>query len=89
VNIETSFKYSGALNDELNGTVNYEQLYDIACSQMKQTKKLIETVAYAILEEIKASYPGLETIEVDIKKLNPPMGCKIDYSSVTVNYSKA
>jgi len=89
VDIEVGFTPTGDVNkDELNNTVNYEQLYNIACEEMKQTKKLIETVAQAIIDEIKKQYAFVETIQVSIKKLNPLVGAKTKYSSVTINYIK-
>jgi len=89
VDIEVGFRPTGDVNeDELNNTVNYEQLYNIACEEMKQTKKLIETVAQAIIDEIKKQYAFVETIQVGIKKLNPLVGAKTKYSSVTINYIK-
>jgi dihydroneopterin aldolase len=87
VDIEVAFTPAGNMHDDqLNNTVNYEQLYDIACEEMKLTKKLIETVAQAILDKIKEEYAFAETIQVSIKKLNPPLGTKVSYSSVTLNY---
>ena len=89
VDIEVGVKALKFNSDELANTVNYEQLYDIACEQMKHTRKLIETVAQAILDDIKSVYPDVENIQVTIKKMNPPLGHKVGYASVTLNYSKA
>ena len=90
VDIEVGFTAKdNVVEDELTNTVNYEQLYSIANEQMKQTRKLLETVAQSILNDIKVSYPGLESIQVVVKKMNPPLGHKVDYSAVTVNYNKA
>jgi dihydroneopterin aldolase len=89
VDIEIGFTPTGDIkDDELNNTVNYEQLYDIACEEMKHTKKLIETVAQAIVDEIKTQYTFVETIQVTIKKLNPLAGAKTQYSGVVLNYTK-
>ncbi len=89
VDIEVGFAPIGDINeDELKNTVNYEQLYDIACEEMKHTKKLIETVAQAIINEIKEQYDFAETIQVSIKKLTPLVGAKTKYSSITINYIK-
>ncbi|HEY0244678.1 MAG TPA: dihydroneopterin aldolase [Mucilaginibacter sp.] len=89
VDIEVGFEPTGDIDeDKLTNTVNYEQLHTIATLQMQQPRKLIETVAQAIMNEIKSNYPELETIDVIIKKINPPMGCEVAYSSVTINYTK-
>ncbi|MEO8887470.1 MAG: dihydroneopterin aldolase [Mucilaginibacter sp.] len=90
VDIDVSFEPSGDLiDDKIAHTVNYEDLYEIACAEMQQPKKLIETVAQGILDQVKTKYPNVERIEVSIKKLNPPLGCKVAYSNVVINYSKA
>jgi dihydroneopterin aldolase len=75
--------------DSLSGTINYERLYHIACEQMKKPKKLIETLAQAMIDDIKGEYPTIETAEVTIKKINPPMRGLVDHSSVTISYTKA
>lgn len=89
VDVEVGFTPTGDINeDNLSNTVNYEKLYDIACEEMKLPKKLIETVAQVIINEIKKQYAFVDTIQVVIKKLNPLVGAKTKYSSVTINYSK-
>jgi 7,8-dihydroneopterin aldolase/epimerase/oxygenase len=70
--------------DKLVNTVDYEKLHDIAGSEMKQTRKLIETVAQRIADKIKIQFPFVKTIRVSIKKLNPPLNGKVDYSSILV-----
>lgn len=74
--------------DNLANTVNYEQLYNIACLQMHHPRKLIETLGQAIIDDIKKEYPYIETAVVTIKKLNPPMKGKVAYSGVTISYKR-
>ena len=88
VDIEVEFTPSGDVNEDLSNTVNYEQLYDIACEEMKITRKLIETVAQAIINEVKKKYTFVDRIQLTIKKLNPLIGAKTQYSSVTICYNK-
>ncbi len=90
VDISVGFKPGGDLRkDNLSGTVNYETLYHIAAEQMQHPKKLIETLAEAILEGIKKEYPHIENAEVRIRKLNPPLKGRVDHSSVTISYSRS
>ena len=90
VDISVGFMPIGELNeDNLANTVNYEQLYEITSRQMQRPKKLIETLAQAIIEEIKKQYSFLEIITVTIKKLNPPMKGMVAYSSVSITYNRA
>ncbi|MGZ3756766.1 MAG: dihydroneopterin aldolase [Mucilaginibacter sp.] len=89
VDVEVSFVPAQHFDDELVNTVNYEILYNIAAQQMKQTAKLLETVAQGISDEIKGNYPDLENIRVTVRKLNPQLGGKVDYTGITINYDKA
>jgi 7,8-dihydroneopterin aldolase/epimerase/oxygenase len=90
VDISVGFKPAGDLRkDNLSNTVNYETLYQIAADQMQYPKKLIETLAQAIIEGIKKEYPYIENAEVRIKKLNPPLKGRVDHSSVTISYTRS
>jgi dihydroneopterin aldolase len=85
VDISVSFLPTADLaEDNLLYTVNYEQLYNIACDEMKITRKLIETVAQAISGAIKQKFPFVKNTRVCIKKINPPLKGKVGYSSVVI-----
>lgn len=87
VDIDVEFTPTANIReDDLGNSVNYEQLYDIACEEMKLTKKLIETVAQAIIDEVKKQYTFVNRIKVQVKKMNPLVGAKTKYSSVTIQY---
>src|SRR3954466_13050311 len=89
VNIEVEFTPAADVkDDDLNNTVNYEWLYDMVCEEMKLTKKLIETVAQSIIDQTKQQYPFADRVQVTLKKLNPLVGAKTQYSSVTLSYLK-
>jgi len=75
-------------NDEIAHTVNYEQLYNAVAGQMKQPRKLLETVVQAIIDELKTAYPFVETIRVGLKKLNPPLPGIVDCSFIEITYHK-
>lgn len=90
VDISVGFMPVGKLDeDDLANTVNYEQLYIIASLQMQQPRKLIETLAQAILDDIRKQYSFLETITVTVRKMNPPMKGKVAHSGVTISYHKS
>jgi dihydroneopterin aldolase len=85
VDVEVSFKPIGDLKeDEIRNTVDYEQLYQIVSEQMAHTRKLIETVAQSIADGVKDQYPFAESVRVCLKKLNPPLKGKVDYSSIVI-----
>ena len=85
VDVEVGFVPAAGLKaDKIANTVDYEQLCDIVCRQMKHPRKLIETVAQAIADEIKSRYPFIDSVKVVLKKMHPPMGGRVDHSSITI-----
>jgi dihydroneopterin aldolase len=72
--------------DNLNQTVDYSKLYDIAKHHFSKEAKLLEYVAHGILDDILAVYPFLENISIQIKKLNPPIQAEIKNSLVELTY---
>ena len=89
VDVEVGFDIAGPFtDDELADTLNYETLYQIAEAEMKITRKLLETVAQAIVNRIKNEFNFAATILVRVKKLSPPLKGKVKYSAVTITYKK-
>lgn len=89
VDIEVEFIQPGNLSlDDLANTVNYEKLYNIICEIMKVPKKLLETVAQAIIDAVKQQYNFVDVIKLTLKKANPPLGGKVAYSAVSLSYQK-
>jgi dihydroneopterin aldolase len=74
--------------DELSKTVNYVRLYEIASEEMKITRKLIETVAHAILVRILHEFIAVQSIRVSIRKMNPPMGAEVKNSAIELTFKR-
>ena len=71
--------------DNLHDTVNYQEVYQLVKGEMQITSKLLENVGRRILDSIKTTYPQIENATVKIKKLNPPLGGKMDFVSITLD----
>lgn len=74
---------SAATHDDLQRTLNYETIYNIVKEEMSIPRKLIETLAYAILYRLRAIQQN-GAIKVKISKLNPPLPGSIASSSFEV-----
>ena len=81
--VETQFQ-EVAFQDDLSGTINYEDLYRLAKNEMEKPSKLLETVGHAIAEKILKSFPSAIAVEVKISKFNPPIGGVCKKASVVV-----
>ena len=83
IDIDYNFTES-AKNDDLSQTIDYVKIKEIVISEMNVASKLIETVAYRILNSIKQKHPSIEKCKVVLKKINPPIDGDVDYVSVIV-----
>ena len=62
-----------ALEDRLNFTVNYADVYRVVKREVEETEvKLIETLAENIANRILSYFP-VEQVRVKVNKLNPPI----------------
>ncbi|MGB4400886.1 MAG: dihydroneopterin aldolase [Daejeonella sp.] len=88
VDVDTELEVFSAGDDELSNTVNYEKLYQIISFEMKIPRKLLETVAHAILDQIRHEFLAVKNIRVVIRKMHPPLGGDVRNSTIEVNYSR-
>ncbi|AWW29902.1 dihydroneopterin aldolase [Echinicola strongylocentroti] len=85
IHVETDFK-KAMLDDDLNETVDYSRIYQIAKSHMEEPVKLLEHLAHLMVQDILSAYPKLQRIDIIIKKHNPALGGVVNYSVVKVSY---
>lgn len=83
VDLWCNFKPS-ADQDDLNLTINYVDVNRIVEEEMATAFKLIETVAYRILEKLKTEFSILKKARVEIRKINPPLDGDVSYVAVVV-----
>ncbi|MDR0694072.1 MAG: dihydroneopterin aldolase [Prevotellaceae bacterium] len=74
-----------AHSDNLNDTVNYQQLYDIVKREMQRPSNLLEHVAGRILQALYEEFNNIDNATVTIRKHNPPLGGKVGDASVTLS----
>lgn len=60
--------------DELTGTVNYADLFEVVRQEMDIPSALLEHVAGRILQRIFREFAGVSAVWLSITKENPPMG---------------
>jgi len=72
--------------DNLHNTVNYQTIYSLVKLEMKTPSKLLEHVGRRILNRIRDEFPVIVSARIKIRKLNPPLGGKIDFVSLELDY---
>ena len=83
--IKTNLEPS-AKTDELTDTVDYVDLNRIVVEEMAIRAKLLEHVAKRIMDSVLKELPMVTKIEVEVTKLNPPIGG--DVEAVTIVMKK-
>lgn len=73
-----------ALEDNLEGTVNYEKVYEIVAEVMSINAKLLEHLAGKMIAALKKNFPQINEIEVKVSKYNPPIMGLCERASVTL-----
>ncbi|HJN05082.1 MAG TPA: dihydroneopterin aldolase [Bacteroidales bacterium] len=74
------------VSDSLQDTVNYQEVFQVVKNEMKVTSKLLEHVGGRILKSVKENFPQIEKATLKIRKMNPPLGGKMDFVSITLDY---
>ncbi len=77
-----------AKTDDLQYGLDYTRLNEIVMEQMKIRAKLMETVAKRIIDSIFDEFSIAEKVEVEVIKLNPPVGGNIESVSVLMKKSR-
>ena|SRR5690554_5601591 len=81
LSVETDFSLA-AEKDQIEGTVNYVELYKLVKEEIQIPSKLIEHVAGRIINRIKREFDEVRKVHVKISKLNPPISGEIGRVSV-------
>ena len=83
VNITVRFDGTKAeTDDDINGTINYQEIYDVVEEEMRKRSKLIENVARRIIDAINDRFPQIKHTELSLSKINPPITGQVEKATV-------
>lgn len=71
-------------SDNLRDTVNYQEVYQLVRKEMEINAKLLEHVGRRILDAVHQAFPQVQHARVKVRKMNPPLGGKMDFVSLTL-----
>ena len=85
VNLVLDYDFSSAMKtDDLQGTLNYAEVYQKVREEMAVPSKLLEHVAGRIAHRLFSDFPKIQKLQLSITKVNPPMGADSDGAGVEV-----
>ena len=62
-----------AMEDKLEGTVNYERVYEVVAEVMNIDAQLLEHLAGKMIRQLKSEFPQVNQVKVKVSKYNPPI----------------
>jgi dihydroneopterin aldolase len=68
--------------DNLHDTVNYQSVYRLIKDEMDIKSNLLEHVGRRIINKILKAFGQVKSVRLKIRKMNPPLGGKIDFVSL-------
>lgn len=85
VNVSVEYDFSHAMKtDNVADTLNYADLCNLVKSEMDTPSNLLEHVAGRISRAIIHRWPQVESVNLSITKINPPMGVSCDGAGVEI-----
>lgn len=82
--LKTDFS-TAAETDQLEGTINYAEVFERVKQEMKISSQLLEHVAYRIARRLLHDFPTIEEIEIELYKQNPPMGADCEQVGISLS----
>ncbi|MBN1463688.1 MAG: dihydroneopterin aldolase [Paludibacteraceae bacterium] len=75
--------------DAIEDALNYQELYQTIKAEMQLNSKLIENVGQRIINKLFVRFAQIEGIELELSKLNPPLGGQIERVSILLSEQRA
>ena len=87
VDLECTYHVMAAAeSDNLDDAPDYSQIYALISREMSQPSNLLENVAYRILNAVRNEFPIIKSASVTVAKYNPPVGGRMQTSSITLSF---
>lgn len=83
VYLEVDFQ-EAAMADKLEGTVNYEVVYELVAEVMSIDALLLEHLAGKMVTKLREAFPRVQKVTVKVSKYNPPIKGLCHRATVTL-----
>ena len=74
--------------DNLDDTLNYQLVYDVVKKEMETPSELIEHIAQRIITQVMKQFPTVQSANLSLSKLNPPLGGKVEKVSISLQENR-
>jgi len=89
LSLRLGYDVSAAMtSDDVSDTLNYAEAYQLVKREMDIPSRLLEHVAGRIVNAIVENFPAVTSIDVELTKVNPPMGADCGGAGVEIHINK-
>ncbi|MEX2478188.1 MAG: dihydroneopterin aldolase [Gracilimonas sp.] len=89
VDFHTDLSKAGT-SDDLKEAINYTEVQQITAEIINgEPVDLIETLCFKIGEALFKTFTGCDKIDVQVRKLNPPISAPIDHTKVRMSWPRS
>lgn len=86
VSLRIGYDISRAMvSDDVNDTLNYAEVYQLLSQEMSVPSALLERVAGRIGDRLFRKFPAIQSVDLTIIKVNPPMEADSEGAGVEVH----
>lgn len=86
VSLRAKYPLAAAIeSDDVADTINYAEILEIINKEMLKPSCLLENAAGRIGRSIFMRFPKVESVDITLAKINPPMSADIDSASVELH----
>lgn len=79
---------SALCDDQLSGTVDYGEIFQVVKQTFSKPSHLLENVAWRVANALLSGFDRIEEVEVSIEKINPPVRADLHAAVVTVKAAR-
>lgn len=83
--LDVDMAHEALMDDQLDGTVSYAEVYDVVAQAMAVSSALLEHATTRILQALFAQFPRIQRITATLRKDTPPIGGATEGCSVTLS----
>lgn len=89
VHLDFSIKASALETDQLEGTLNYAELFKVIQREFMPTTQLIEHAAWRVAKSLLKEFDCIDTVDIEVEKLNPPISADCESASVKLKIERS
>lgn len=88
VDVEVLVENTAYTDDDLDKTINYEEIYLTVSTIMSVSTKLLETLASSMCRELLKQFDSVQQVTATVSKHNPPIKGVCKKASVSITQTR-